>query len=507
MKEASISKKKASIINLIINYANTFFLVVNGLILVPVYFKFFSLSIYGSYLATANIVGILSLLEFGLSLVLTQKLSYFYKTEDYRSFHKIMKAGFVISFVLISFLVIIALIISPYVPIWVKALPNDYSSIKYAFIINAVGMAFFLYSNTLTSVFQAWFKVQISGVVNVVSALLGILSTVLALYMGFGVLSISFGIFTRGLVCVIGLIPFLIVNLKKGNYPKSRVGKEIYTDLIKSSLPVFGNTVSKSLIDNIQILILTSFVNPTATAIFALTTKVYQLCNNLLAPIGSSIFSSLSQLVSDKDKTYLNSVILKVFSLFTLFSLLLLTTGFALNNSFMSLWVGSDKSGGFFLSLMVCINMFVSTRFAYMNFNLFALGVFGKTVFYDQLGAICRLILIFSLIRTLGIVAIPISELIATLIFSGYFLNRLFIQRMQFNRNEAVQIIFGGVVEFGVFLVLGIAFQSLFPHAQSWLELVLQSVVFVIIIFISLLFLRKDILLDYGGRFLKRVKG
>lgn len=476
MEGGIVSKKKVSIINLAINYANTFFLILNGLILVPVYFKFFSLTIYGSYLASANIAAVLGLLEFGLSLVLTQKLSLLYKKKDYLAFSNLMWSGLATSFMLFCILVIIALSICTFVPIWVKALPEDYKSIKYAFLLNCVGLGLNIYSNTLTSIFQAWSKVQISGLINVISALFGITATVFGLFFGLGVISIALGIFLKGLFCTLGLIPFLITSYRKGKYPKSIVTLKSVFGVLKDSLPLFGNTVSKSFIENVQLLIITNFISPTATAVYALTSKIYLVCSNLLAPIGSSIFSSLSQLVGENDNTRLKVNIIKVFSLFTLFSVFIIAVSFALNSSFVVLWVGADKYGGSLLSLILCINIFVSTRFDYINFNLFALGIFGKTLLYDQLAAVSRLILIFFLIKSVGIVAIPASELISTLVFCGVFLNKLFIGHMDFDTKETMKIVFFGFVELGLLIGLGYIYQYFFPVVSSWNLMILHGI-------------------------------
>jgi len=492
----NISKKKIALINLLVNYSNTFFLILNGLVLVPIYFKYFSLNIYGSYLASANIAGILGLLEFGLSLVFTQKLAVLYKSQKYFDFYNLMSAGLVASFILVSILISISLIIAPFVPEWVKASPGDSSDIKYAFIINSLGIAFNIYSNTITSIFQALSRVKISGIINVVSALLGIIATVLSLYFGFGIKSISIGIFIKSFSCVIALLPFLILNINRDSYPRLKVQLQLVVELLRDSLPIFGNTVSKSLIDNAQLLIITNFINPTATVIYSLTSKVFQLCNNLLAPIGSSIYSSLSQLVGENNHQNLKNNILRIFSLFTIFSIVTLIITYALNYSFISLWVGKDKFGGILLSLILCINMFVSSRISYINFNLFALGVFGKTVIYDQIGAIIRIILIFILIRKIGIISIPIAEIISSL-FAGYYLNKLFIGKIGFENNEKIHFLYFGFFQFTILAILATVYQNYFPLSINWAFFSLNFFSLFLVVIIFLIFFNKNLFSSY----------
>lgn len=499
-----VSKRKMSLINLIVNYSNTFFLILNGLVLVPIYFKYFSLSVYGSYLAVANIAGILGLLEFGLSLVFTQKLAVLYRNQNFVQFSKLLCTGLITSFLLISVLLILTFLIAPYVSIWVKAAPEDYLDIKYAFIINSIGIAFNIYSNTITSIFQAWAKVQISGIVNVISAFIGILGTIAGLYFGLGVISISVGILCKSLCCVLGLLPFLIINYRRDRYPNFKFEKGLVISLLKDSLPVFGNTVSKSLIDNGQLLIITSFINPTATAIYSLSSKVFQVCSNLLAPIGSSIFSSLAQLVGENNNQNLKSNILKLFSIFTLFSILILVVCFSLNESFIKIWVGADKFGGNLLNFILCLNLFISSRFSYINFNLFALGIFGKTVMYDQIGAVIRLVLILILISVLGVISIPISEIVATL-FTGIFINRLLVDKLGLDSKERNVILYFGFVQFVGLICFGLFYQWAIPISENWFQFFLYSSSWFILMSLMLFFLNKQFFMNHFSDFFKRV--
>ena len=44
---------------------NAVVMIVNGIVLVPLYFKFMSISAYGAWLATGNVVGVFGLMEMG----------------------------------------------------------------------------------------------------------------------------------------------------------------------------------------------------------------------------------------------------------------------------------------------------------------------------------------------------------------------------------------------------------------------------------------------------------
>jgi O-antigen/teichoic acid export membrane protein len=435
----------------------------------------------------------LGLLEGGMCLVFTQKLSISYAKKDLNTFSKLLGSGLFISGFITSILIIAGVSLMPFISHWVKAEPNEYLNIQYAFLLSALGAGFSITFSNISAVFQAWLRVKIHGYTNLISISLGILSTLLGLKFGLGVISIPLGIFVRSFVGVIILLVILINILKKESYPRIRINKENCNDLIKSSIPVFGGNIAKSMITNSQLLIITNFINPASSAIFNITGKIYTVCDSFLAPIGSSIFSSVSQLVGEGNREKIKSNLIRVFILFSIFSAFIISTSFALNHAFICLWLGPDKFGGIVLSALICLNMFLNTRFNFLSINLFALGVFGKTVFYDQIGGILRIILIFTLINHVGYIAIPIAEMLSSIILLGYFINKLIINKLDLDRKEAVKFIFSGSLVMCILFAFSLVWQFYFSVPKNWSVFIGLAFLYITIITVIVFSLTKEI--------------
>ena len=56
-----MSVYKASIYNYIFNSINAIIVIINGIVMVPIYFHYMSVSTYGAWLATGNVVAMLGL--------------------------------------------------------------------------------------------------------------------------------------------------------------------------------------------------------------------------------------------------------------------------------------------------------------------------------------------------------------------------------------------------------------------------------------------------------------
>lgn len=504
MKAKQTSKTYASIVNLFFNYANASFAIINGLVLVPLYLTYFSVGTYGSYLSSGNIVGMLGLLEGGMAFVLTQKLASSYAKKDLDEFSKILGSGLFISVSIAIVLFIIGLTIFPFISEWVKAEPNQYKNIQYAFLYSAIGAGLNIIFHNISAVFQALLKVSLSGFTNLISIFFGLTITLLGLQFGLGVVAIPLGILVRGFVGVSILIFALIRILKREKLTKIQITKFECSKLIKSVLPMFGGGVAKSLVTNSQLLIITNFINPTASAVFFITGRIYQVCDSFLAPIGSSIFSSISQIVGEGNKDVIKKNIVKIFFIFNVFSVFILSLSFILNLSFVSLLLGADKYGGNILSLLLCVNMLFYTRFNFLSVNLYALGVFGKTVMYDVIGGLLRLIIIFILINYIGYIALPIAEFLSSTILIGYFLNKLMISKIELKRNEILNFVFSGGSLFLIVFPMSFVMVEFLPIIGSWFLFAIYSLLAALIIMIVILILSKelrDILLNVFHRF------
>lgn len=486
------SKTKSSIINLLFNYANVSFVIINGLILVPLYLTYFSVGTYGSYLSSGNIVGMLGLLEGGTSFVLTQKLSNCYVKKNLNEFSKILGSGLFMSLSIFFLLVSIGIVLFPFISDWVKAEPNEYENIQYAFLFSAIGAGLNIVYHNISAVFQALLKVSICGFTNIISIIVGITSTLLGLKFGLGVVAIPLGVLIRGAVGVFILLILLIKILMKEKFPRIQMDKLVTRDLIKSVLPMFGGGVAKSLVTNSQLLIITNFISPTASAVFFITGRIYQVCDSLLAPVGSSIFSSVSQIVGEGNKTAIKINIVKIFFVFNVFSVFILSLSFIFNSSFVSLLMGADKYGGNMLSLFLCINMLFYTRFNFLSVNLYALGVFGKTVMYDVFGGVLRLIIIFSLIRYIGYIALPLAEFLSTIFLTGYFLNKLMISKIELKGKEILSFVFSGSSI--LFVIFSISFIWIYflPKINSWVLFVAYSLLTALIYGMVILIFSKE---------------
>ena len=480
---------KVSFLNLILNYVHTLFLVINGLVLVPMYLNYFTLSTYGSYLAAANISGVLGLAEIGLSLVLTRKLSRFDKVANCEDFSSGFGAGLLVSATTLIVICLTSFFFMQSVPKIVKATSEIEVSIKWAFFLTSVGIGLNAQSNALNSVLQSMMKVGVPGVINLIAACVGIGTTIISLKCGAGVLSIAIGFFAKGVLSAGSIAIVVGFFCSSGECPHPTFSWVSYKRILGECWPVMVESISKAIVDNCQILIAASLIDPMSAAIYAITNKSYHVCSITLAPIGSSLYSTLARWSSSKCKDLLKDRLFKIFHLFSIFSGLIISVSFLLNENFILLWVGNNKYGGTWMSLLMCLAAFFSSRCAYLKFNLLAIGVFGRTLVLDQVLAVIRLLIILLLINKIGIYVLPLAELVTSIILSVGVLSKSLENYFGCNVKAISEIRRCGISSFALMVLIAFVLPQIVPMSESWsgfsVKLFISIIAFAFIIFLS----------------------
>ena len=151
-----MSNYKASIYNYLFNSINSVVVIVNGIVMVPIYFHYMSVATYGAWLATGNVVAMLGLLEGGFSFVITQKMSAAIAHNDTNRFCKLAGSN-ILSAVIISLaILLLGLSLSPFITSWINISEDIKNEIHTAFIVSLVATCISIFTNLYCAFPQVW---------------------------------------------------------------------------------------------------------------------------------------------------------------------------------------------------------------------------------------------------------------------------------------------------------------------------------------------------------------
>ncbi len=474
------SFSKNSVLNLIFNYSNIVFNLITGILLVPLYLRQIPLDMYGSYLVASGIAGLIGLLEFGLSMVITQRLAKSFAKSDWTSFRQTTHSGIVAASLLFTLTCAVTLATSTQMGWLTKVRADHQADLQIAFILLGVAAGASIFLNLFGSIFQALLKAGALGAVNLVSATVGVAAVLVAFTWHPSLVAIACGPLVRAVCATLLLLTSAMRSLSEASLLPQMAPFAATLRLLRSCGPIFIGSVSKSLAENAQNLLLASAVSPTAIAILALTQKALQVCNMILAPIGSSIYSNLTQIKEKATPVYFSSLLGIAIGSHFLLSVLLVATATTFNAEFVSLWVGREKFGGALLSLMLSLGTLITIRFSFFGFLIYSTGEFRKPLVLETSYSLTKIVILFAIVGKLGLYAVPIADIIAGFIFLFFLSTRLMAPHVAQSR-FGTGLYYRGWAEFAAIATFGYFLASAVQPDRNWFGLGAWIVLFMLV--------------------------
>ena len=286
-----MNKYKASLFNYLFNSINAIVVIINGIIMVPIYFKFISVSTYGAWLATGNVVGMLGLMESGFASVITQKMSIAIADKDRETFFQLASANIYTAIFMFFGLLIIGLPIYPFIADWINVDESIKHPITIAYIISLVSAAISLFVSLIGAFPQVWQETKSVGIIATCVNVLGICSLIIFLNLGYGVVSLALGYITRGILNFLGQGLWILKGWQRKGLSFPEFNKDIILELIRDCFYPFLSKISGVLMVNSQSFIIALFLNPTIAAIYDITSKISVVACNFLNMANGSFFA------------------------------------------------------------------------------------------------------------------------------------------------------------------------------------------------------------------------
>lgn len=420
-----MGKYKASIYNYLFNSINAIVIIVNGIIMVPIYFKFMEVSTYGAWLATGNVVAMLGMIESGFASVITQKMSVAIANKDDKQFFGLAGANVYTAFLMAAVLFLLGLSISPFVADWINADESIKRSITIAYIISLTSAAISLIVSLIGAFPQVWQETKTTGIIATVVNILGIISLVVYLYLGLGVISLALGYITRAVLNLLWQGSWVLLKWRKLNLSRPTFNFIEIKKLLKDCFYPFLSRISGVIMGNSQSFIIALFINPTLAAVYDITSKIAIVACNFVNMTNGSFFALFSLTFASKNKTEINNLIQRVslFFMTVLFSALLYSIVFT--KPIVHFWVGLDKFGGDLLLAFIVVSILITQLKQYYNNLLYTGGLINKSAKLDVASMILYVLVLLAIVKSAQIYAIPIATFVSGIIFIGLYLRLL----------------------------------------------------------------------------------
>lgn len=474
---AQISRRRAARINLMLGYGRYTVGIFNQLILVPLYLRFISIGAYGSWLASGNVITLLSVLDIGFNLIVAQRLATAFGAGDDDRFVREVGSSLGLSLAGFIFLTSVVFILSPWIPGWINAPPSETAALRRAIVLAGIGAASQVIALSMWSVLQAWQLAFLCEFQLLISSVLGLAATVIALIRGLGVVAFGVGTLVRGTSAALLLIFVVALQWRRRKLPLPSIKLSGSSELFRYSSPVIISRITLSIVNDGQSVIVSACLNPTAAAILSLTSRVFTGCRTLLEPLIGSAFAGIAHLVGESaaHSGRVRAVLQELFTIIAIAAALMLGMTAALNVSFGRLWVGPERFGGVALTIVISI----ATLAVFINnaqgVILTALGNIRGPAWTSLLEVGIRVPLTIVLLLCLGIIGAPLAAIGSSLAIGSWYLFRLLRRELWLTTVEALQIVGGGLPALIACLSVSVAAALWLSPAATWFALICRG--------------------------------
>lgn len=424
----------ASIYNYLFNSINAVVMIVNGIIMVPIYFYYMPVATYGAWLASGNLVAMIGLLEAGFAGVITQKMAAAISKNNRQEFLTLAGSNIITAFIISSLILVLGSTMIPFIAEVVNADDEWSHDITVAYIISLLSSAIAVLVSLFGAFPQVWQETKQIGIINMFVNFLAILIMILCLVWGFGVVSLAIGYISRSFVNLIlqSLWILRYWKIKEVNNPIFSVKHSF--GIVKECIYPFFARVSNVVMGQSQSLILAASMAPSVAAVYDITSKVLVCAYGFVSMANGSFFALLS-LVFSKNKTFeLNQVVSNILQYFSVLVVAVLIFGCCFSKMIIDLWVGLDKFGGDYLLFAIGVSLLVNQYKSFFNNLLFTSGNIKHSSIIDICSLLVYIGLLLASLKIFEVYSIPVSLLITNLVF-GFWYVKILLNNTEIKKN------------------------------------------------------------------------
>lgn len=420
---SSVSRSRSALLGTISSQAYTIIGMLVSIISTPMMVKYLDKEAYGLSILFFQVIGYLSLFDFGFGPAVIQQFALHRGDDEYNQLmiNRIMSTG---TFIFVALGVVVALVgffFAPFVPHIYELRPDlAVVAVPIVFTLSMVVGAQFL-QRGLGGIFWAHHRQVLIGTASFFVNISAIFLTVLLLSRGVGLWSFVyanvFQVFTTLLVQVI---------LLRRYYPKLRISP-VYFDrallrtLFGTGRYMFLHGLATQIILNTDRLVIGKVVSLAAVAVFSITVRIPEVGLSLLGRVTENATPAVMEIVAHESSDRAREQYRRVLLLTTALGAVAFWLILCFNKWFIALWVGTSFFAGNLVLVLALVLMMQQTVVRAMSFFLFAksksrqLGLMGVAEAAINIG------LSVFLGQRIGLAGVLVGTLIASTLTSSWY--------------------------------------------------------------------------------------
>lgn len=468
-------RRRSAFLSMFFGYASLMISLARNILFVPIYLQKIPLAEYGAWLATGGALALILINDYGLSGVVTQRISASYGAGDFAALGRLAGSALAIGSLLSIGLSAVSLVCVPFLPgLQTLSAPENHTVVMcfiYAIVANGLGVI----GATAASVIRSLQRVVLGGSIVLAAELANVVVILAGLYAGHGLYAIAAGVLIRSVILTFaGLIAVWLV-CARDLHTKIEIQAAAVRDLIGEASRFFLSAIAIKLQAQANVFCVGSILGPASAAIYSLTVRAYETVLMVIILINGSLVPSVTHLLGAGNIARFRVVVMRLLVFLAALTALAMTVTIVLNPAFLRLWVGRDAFGGQAVSVLTGAALFVSSIGGVAYDALLAQGKFRLVTRYFIFTSLLQVLLLVSLLH-LGLWLAPLTTMVTASVWGFAFWRNvssdinLSVSEARWLVGEVTRVIAvsaAGAAAFGIF----------YPSANSWTALVVEGLV------------------------------
>jgi len=353
--------------------------------------------IYGIYVLAISLMGMLSFLDLGFGQGIIKFVSHYKAKKDFRKINEIVNTSLLINIAMGLLGGLIIFLLSDFLSKKVFKVKSEQIELAInSFKIVSVGFVLNLISSTFSNIPKALQRYDISVKVQNIVWFLSVISSVIVLYLGYGLVEmLTFYVIFQflGLISYLWFSKKLIPDLKLSLKFKKDIFKEIFSFSIFTAI----NSITGNIVFRVDKMIIAYFLGTSAVTYYQIPFTIAQMANGFVSSVIQHLFPAVSFLNSIGDRDKLNKMYVKTTKYVIAFSLIVFFGLVLFGKPFLKIWIGKEISE-------ISYPLLVIISFVFFFISISSVGYY----FYNGLG-LSKINMISSFV---GAIAYVVSAII-----------------------------------------------------------------------------------------------
>jgi len=466
--------------NTVYNAIGFIFPVVVSLFTTPYIVHKLNTDIYGIYVLAISLMGMLSFLDLGFGQGIIKFVSHYKAKNDFRKINEIVNTSLLINIAMGLLGGLIIFLLSDFLSKKVFKVKSEQIELAInSFKIVSVGFVLNLISSTFSNIPKALQRYDISVKVQNIVWFLSVISSVMVLYLGYGLVEmLTFYVIFQflGLISYLWFSKKLIPDLKLSLKFKKDIFKEIFSFSIFTAI----NSITGNIVFRVDKMIIAYFLGTSAVTYYQIPFTLAQMANGFVSSVIQHLFPAVSFLNSIGDRDKLNKMYVKTTKYVIAFSLIVFFGLVLFGKPFLKIWIGKEISDISYPLLVIIsfVFFFISiSSVGYYYYN--GLGLSKINMISSFVGAIAYIVSAIILIPLFNLKGAAFSFIFILLPYPVYvyILNKV----ISFSQIEYIKMLTKSVAL--LVLTLALNFVSYFVFNEVIIYMCVNILTFLLIVY------------------------